>query len=227
MVVYLIENLINNKKYVGMDTKNNPLYLGSGTLIKRALKKYGRENFKKHILEYCPSIEILEQRETWWINNFDALKRKDFYNLEDNRKRGVNPFANKTEEELKEIGNKIRSKERNEKIGKANSKPKPKGFGEKIRKRNLGTKRSEESKAKQSKTLKGRISPNEGNKWSEEQKKQLGIPILQYDINGNLIREWYSTQEAQKGLGIKGINNNLKGRVKTCGGFVWKYKNKK
>jgi len=224
MVVYLIENLVNKKRYVGMDTNNNPKYLGSGTLIKKAIKKYGRESFKKIILEYCSTIEELEHRETWWINHFNALNDINFYNLEDNRKRGVNPFANKTEEELKKIGNKIRSKERNEKIGKANSKPKPLGFGEKIRKNRLGTKRSEESKAKQGKALKGRISPNEGNKWSEEQKKQLGIPILQYDINGNLIQEWYSTQEAKNKLGLKGINNNLKGRTNTCGGFVWKYK---
>ncbi len=65
MVVYLIENLINGKKYVGMDSKNNPKYLGSGTLIVKAIKKYGRENFKKHILEECSSIEELELRESW------------------------------------------------------------------------------------------------------------------------------------------------------------------
>lgn len=225
MIIYLIENLVNGKKYVGMDTHNNPKYLGSGTLIMKAVKKYGKENFKKSILEYCSSIEELEIKETWWINHFNALKREDFYNLEDNRKRGINPFANKTPEELEEISNKIRSKERNKKIGKANSKPKPKGFGDKMSKIHKGRKRSEESKLKQSKSLKGRNSPNKGNKWSEDQKKQLGKPILQYDIDGSLIKEWYSTQEAQNQLGLKGINNNLKGRTKTCGGFIWKYKN--
>jgi group I intron endonuclease len=225
MVVYLVENLINGKKYIGMDTHNNPKYLGSGTLITKALKKYGKENFKKSILEHCSSIEELEIRETWWINYFNALESKDFYNLEDNKKRGINPFANKTEKELREIFNKVKSEERNEKIGKSNSKPKPKGFGEKIKKIHQGRKRSEESKFKQSKVLKGRTSPNKGNKWNEDQKKLLGKPILQYDINNKLIKEWYSTQEAQNQLGIKGINNNLKGRTKTCGGFIWKYKN--
>jgi group I intron endonuclease len=224
MIVYLIENLINGKKYIGMDTKNNPDYLGSGTLIKKAVKKYGKINFKKSILEHCSSLNELEERETWWINYFNALERKDFYNLEDNRKRGINPFANKTPEELKEISNKIKSKKRNDKIGKANSKPKPKGFGEKLSKINTGKIRSKESKLKQSGSLKGRKSPNKGNKWSEEQKKQLGKPILQYYISGDLIKEWYSTQEAENKLGLKGINNNLKGRTKTCGGFIWKYK---
>ena len=216
---------MNGKKYIGMDTHNNPKYLGSGTLIIKALRKYGKKNFKKSILECCFSIEELEIKETWWINYFNALERKDFYNLEDNRKRGINPFANKTPEELKEIFNKIRSKERNKKIGKANSKPKPQGFGEKISLIKKGKKRSKESKLKQGKSLKGRISPNIGNKWSKEQKIKLGKPIFQYDLGGNLVKEWYSTIEAQKQLNIKGINNNLKGRTQTCGGFIWKYKN--
>lgn len=225
MVIYLVENLINGKKYVGMDTHNNPKYLGSGTLIIKAIQKYGKENFKKSILEYCSSIEELEVRETWWINYFNALEREDFYNLEDNRKRGINPFANKTPEELKIISNKIRSEERNKKIGKANSKPKPKGFGEKIKKIHQGSKKSEETKQSISKAFKGRTSPNKGNKWDEEQKKQLGKPIIQYDVEGNFIKEWYSTQEAQSKLKIKGIYNNLKGRTKTCNGFIWRYKN--
>ena len=226
MVVYLVENLINGKKYIGMDTNNNPRYLGSGTLQKKAIKKYGRENFKKTILEYCSSIKELEQIETWWINHLDALKSKDFYNLEDNRKRGVNPFTNKSQEELKAIFDKIKSKERNDKIGKANSKPKPLGFGANISKILQGRKRSKESKVKQGESLKGRVSPNKGNTWNEKQKKKLGKPILQYNIQDNLIREWYSTSKAQTELNLKGINNNLKGRTKTCGGFIWKYKAK-
>ncbi|MCP3660520.1 MAG: GIY-YIG nuclease family protein [Bacteroidetes bacterium] len=227
MVVYLIENLINGKKYVGMDSKNNPKYLGSGTLIVKAIKKYGRENFKKHILEECSSIEELELRESWWIESLNALKCKDFYNLEDNRKRGVNPFANKTAKEMNEIKAKIFTPERNKKISIANQKPKPKGFGDKVRKIHLGRVRSDESKEKQSKTLKGRISPNKGGKWSEESKNKFGKSILQYDIDGNFIKEWDTITQASKALNIKGINENLKNRSKTSGGYIWKYKNNK
>jgi len=42
-IVYLITNLINNKKYVGIDTKNNKYYYGSGKAMKLALKKYGSD----------------------------------------------------------------------------------------------------------------------------------------------------------------------------------------
>lgn len=225
MVVYLITNLINGKRYIGMDTKNNPNYLGSGSLIVKAIKKYGKENFKKEILETCSTINELEKRETYWIEYFDALNDENFYNLADVRKRGKNPFKNKTAEELKNIFDKIKSKERNKKIGKANSKPKPKGFGEKMSKIHTGRKKTEEAKLKQSVKIKGRISPNKGKIWTSEQKYKLGKPILQYDLKGNLIKEWPTAQEAKKELKIKGITECLRNRAKTSGGYIWKYKN--
>jgi len=75
MVVYEITNLINGKKYIGMDTHNNPNYLGSGSLILKAIKKYGRQNFKKIIIEHCSNIEELEKRETYWINFYDSYHK--------------------------------------------------------------------------------------------------------------------------------------------------------
>lgn len=50
--IYRITNLINGKTYIGQHKykKLNDSYLGSGTLIRRAIKEYGKENFKKEIL---------------------------------------------------------------------------------------------------------------------------------------------------------------------------------
>ena len=47
MEIYKITNLINNKIYIGKDTTSDPNYFGSGLLINRAFKKYGKENFTK------------------------------------------------------------------------------------------------------------------------------------------------------------------------------------
>jgi len=48
-LLYEITNLINDKNYIGQHiTKDiNDGYMGSGHAITAAIKKYGRENFKK------------------------------------------------------------------------------------------------------------------------------------------------------------------------------------
>ena len=68
MIIYKTTNLINGKFYVGKDKKNNPNYLGSGKILKVSIKKYGKFNFKKEILEYCNSFEELNEREKFWIS---------------------------------------------------------------------------------------------------------------------------------------------------------------
>ena len=221
MIVYITTNLKNGKKYIGMDSNNNPTYLGSGSLIIKAIKKYGKENFKKEILEECKSLEELEKRETYWIKYYDAINSKDYYNLADIRKRGKNPFENKTLKEKQEIINKINTKERAEKISISNKgKKRTKTFRELRSKQRLGSKRSNESKLKQSKTLKGRISPSKGKRWD----RKLKTPILQFDLNGNFIKEWKGVLIAKKETNIKGISECLNKRSKTSGGYIWKYK---
>lgn len=72
MVIYKTINIINGRFYVGQDSKNNPNYLGSGLVLNKAIKKYGIENFKKEIIEYCSSKEELNNREKFWIFELSA-----------------------------------------------------------------------------------------------------------------------------------------------------------
>lgn len=81
MVIYITENLINGKKYIGKDTQNKKNYLGSGKLLKIAIKKYGKDNFKKTIIEFCKDNKQLSEREIYWINFFDAVNDKNYYNI--------------------------------------------------------------------------------------------------------------------------------------------------
>ena len=57
--VYLIKNQINKKIYIGVHTTENinDDYMGSGKLIKQAIKKNGAENFTKTILYICKTKE--------------------------------------------------------------------------------------------------------------------------------------------------------------------------
>ena len=51
--------------------------------------------------------------------------------------------------------------------------------------------------------------------------------VLQYSIDGRFIKEWPSATDASLGLGlniIAGIGMVCKGKRKTAGGFIWKYK---
>lgn len=73
--------MVNGKKYIGLCTRDDKNYLGSGKLIKEAIKKYGKENFEREILEECDDFETLCEREIYWINKYDAVNSNDFYNL--------------------------------------------------------------------------------------------------------------------------------------------------
>ena len=80
--LYKIVNNVNNKFYYGIHSTNNidDGYFGSGKRLKTAIKKYGKQNFSKYILEYFDSRESLLQREQEIITN-KLLLSGDCYNL--------------------------------------------------------------------------------------------------------------------------------------------------
>ena len=80
--IYKTTNKINGKYYIGMH-KTDDLedgYLGSGTYFRRALEKYGKENFEREILEYCNSDEEMHNAEARYITE-DVVNDKSSYNL--------------------------------------------------------------------------------------------------------------------------------------------------
>src|SRR5210317_1678714 len=78
--IYKITNNINGKYYIGKHiTENlNDSYMGSGKLIKKAIEKYGIENFTKTILYCCNNEKEMNLMENSLIN----LEDNNIYNLQ-------------------------------------------------------------------------------------------------------------------------------------------------
>lgn len=79
---------------------------------------------------------------------------------------------------------------------------------------------SEEAKQKISIGNKNKVRTN---LHKENYSKALSKPILQFDLQGNFIKEWPSIKEASKYF--KGIADNLQGSTKKANNYIWKYKN--
>jgi group I intron endonuclease len=81
MEIYKTTNLLNGLIYIGKSVKHRPSYLGSGIHLVRAVKKDGRINFKKEIIEFCSSQKELNEREIFWIKELDARNPSIGYNI--------------------------------------------------------------------------------------------------------------------------------------------------
>jgi len=183
--IYKIINNLNGKCYIGQrkhESKNDG-YLGSGTAIKHAIKKYGKDNFSKIILKdniKCQTAaDIFEmvyiKRENTLIPNGYNIQQGGLRPHTTTKGR-VSPMKGKkhTEEAKRKIGE--------HSIGNKNCLGK-KLTGEhieKIKQSNLGRKCSEETKIKISNKLKNRIIDDEWKKKISESKK--GIKITEEHI---------------------------------------------
>lgn len=73
-------------------------YLGSGRDLKRAVAKYGKENFSNELLDFANTPEELNQKEIYYISIYKGALGKNCYNLAAGGT-GGNTFIYKSEEE--------------------------------------------------------------------------------------------------------------------------------
>jgi len=151
--VYVTTNLITGKKYVGDHSTNNldDKYLGSGRpYFQNALNEYGKDNFKREILEFFDTKEEAFNTQEKYIKEFDTLYPNG-YNLSPTGGVGlVGCFSEKTRKNMS--------------ISRSGNKN---GMYNK--------KHTEEAKRKQSEARKGKEPWNKGktNIYSEETIKKM------------------------------------------------------
>ena len=82
-IVYVTVNKVNGKKYIGQHkcSDENDKYLGSGKTLKKAIEKYGKENFNRITLYRAETEEELDKKEIEFIAAFRATERNDYYNI--------------------------------------------------------------------------------------------------------------------------------------------------
>ena len=84
--IYITTNMVNGRKYLGkkkFDDEDNWLTcLGSGTTLRRAIKKHGAESFSRNIVCFCNSLDELNKAEYDLSVYLNVVESDDWYNLQ-------------------------------------------------------------------------------------------------------------------------------------------------
>jgi group I intron endonuclease len=220
------------------------IYIGKTTDFNTRMNSYRCLNNKKQkaihasILKYgwdAHEVEILEETEPYLLNELEKVYIKKYNSYNRNSPNGLNL----TEGGEGSLGRKDSEETKRKRAQK-----------------HIGTKRSESTKKLMSDKKKGKIPyssklprtekqiyhskyGNLGRKKTEQQlKNELNTKlekflkkmggVLQFDLNYNLIREWYKLpKDVAREIGINDshLYKALKIKNKNCKNFYWEYKN--
>lgn len=206
-IIYKTTCLINGKVYIGQSKHNKPYYLGSGKLILKAIRKYGKHNFQNGDI----SKDDLDNLEIYFINEYKSNDRNIGYNIESGG------FGN-TDEQNKRISKSLMGRKLSEETKKKISEiRKGKKLSEETKnnmsysrignKNRLGKKHTDDDKSKISDSLKQYYQEEENRKKSSiAAKKRIsdgkcleGVNIIKSKEN-----QLYATERARL-VNIKGI----------------------
>lgn len=115
-IIYKTTNLINGKIYIGQHTRGLESYIGSGSDFMKAVSEFGKENFKKEILEEgIENRNVLDDREKYWIKVYDATNPEIGYNKQTGGHGGY-----EVSEETKALQSELKQGENNPMFGREN-----------------------------------------------------------------------------------------------------------
>jgi group I intron endonuclease len=217
--IYKIVNKTDGKIYVGQTTKTlledrfkeHRKIKGNCRYLLNALKKYGVEGFEYIVIEDCLDSD-LNELEIMYISSNNSLVPNG-YNL----KSGGNSGGKHHEETKKKISESLK--------GRTDIK---RGCW-------VGRHHTEETKKKISESMKGRtdifLSDRTGKRHTEKSKEKMRssnktqIPVNQYDLEGNFIKQFASISDASRQTNIVRASigkccNNVR---QTAGGSIWQH----
>lgn len=222
--VYKTTNLLDGKEYIGKheSREKSDEYLGSGLLLNRAIRKYGKEHFHKEILEYCNSQEQLCEREEFWIKNLNTFFPNGYNiatggyggDIYTNNPDRVNICARQSYQ-LKYFPSNAQ-----------------KSTQEKLKVSRLGAKHSEEAKRKISKAREGMIFTEKHKKnISEKTKEAMKTAKIKrkkidvFDVSNNFIEQLPSLQAVaiKYEQNVWEVCNMCKGRKNRVKNYIFKY----
>jgi group I intron endonuclease len=243
-VIYLITNLINNKKYVGQTlqgreerrwqehsifciNENKPLY--------NALKKYGAENFEFKVIETNISEELIDEREKYYIKYYNTFYLNgQGYNMTEGGQ-GIHGYVHTDE-------TRSRIKESNLTTWQRIKEEEPERYARLCLNRSLAIKgkpKSAEHRAALSKIASqrtGEKNPFFGKHFSDESKEKQREnwrnkcePIKAFSAQtGQLYKKYYTAMDAVRDLNLQSKANSriitICKEQKGIGyGFIWRY----
>ena len=200
-IVYMHENKINHKRYIGITCQKPTQRWRGGKgykigLFKKAIDKYGWDNFNHIVLYEHLTKEDACLKEQKLIKKYNTMDMNYGYNLCEGGNLTLGYHHTKESKEKMSLIRKGRYKGKNNPM-----------YGKHL---------TEEHKRKISEAKKGKANYHT---------KTLYKKIDQYDLSGNYIKTWESISSIEKELNIKGthISRVCRGKRKTTGGYVFKY----
>lgn len=187
--IYLITNLLNHKKYVGMTKfsleERFLQHSKKGFLLTESIKKYGEQKFSIELIEEVESAERAYELEIFYIREYNT-KAPNGYNLTDG---GDGIFGwQPTDEYRQECSERVKQLHKNQKIGM------------------YGKNHTEETKQKMSKSLKGNQNCL-GRVLSEETKSKISL-----SHKGKILSDKTKKKISENHHNVSGENNPMYGK---------------
>lgn len=214
-IIYKYTNKKNGKVYIGRTVLKLSVrkLAGYNQYFMRAIAKYGWDGFTEEILATLPE-PLLDEAEIRFIEQYEACNPSKGYNVT----KGGKDFAISNMKRVIQLdldGNKIASYNSMTEAGRAV------GISP-------GTIAGVCDKTQpHRKTAAGFRWVFEGDEIEDfVRPASAKRPVEQYDKDGNLLASYGSIADAQKKTGVANphITKCCKGKLKTTGGFIWKYK---